>query len=82
VNGHLILAAAATAVVYAVWAYFHPFRDCPRCKGSGRNRLSTKRRRGRCWRCKGTREIRTLGARMLHRAVRSARSSWRGRKEK
>jgi hypothetical protein len=81
-NGRLALVILAAVVGYAIWAYNHPWRDCPRCKGSGRNRLSTKRRRGKCWRCKGTREVRTLGARMLHRAVRSARSSWRGRKEK
>jgi len=66
--------AAAVIAGYAAWAYFHPFRSCPRCKGSGTNQLSTARRRGKCRRCKGSREIKTVGSRALHRAVRSATS--------
>ena len=76
-NGRLVLVIAAAVVSYAAWAYAHPWRDCPRCQGSGRNRLSTRRRRGKCWRCKGTREVRTLGSRALHRTARSARTGWR-----
>lgn len=73
-NGRLVLVGLAVVTGYAIWAYNHPWRDCPRCKGSGRNALSTRRRRGRCWRCHGAREVRTLGARAMHRAVRSVRT--------
>jgi hypothetical protein len=81
-NGRLVFVLAAALVAYAIWAYLHPFRPCPRCRGTGASRLSTARRRGHCWRCKGTREVRTAGSRMLHRAVRSGRAAWSGRKEK
>jgi len=79
VNAHLIAVLALVAGGYAVWAYFHPWRDCPRCKATGRNRLSTDRRRGKCRRCKGSREVKTFGAQLLHRAVRSARDGWNNR---
>jgi hypothetical protein len=62
---------------YGAWAYFHPYRRCPRCKGTGLNRGSIAGRRwGKCGRCRGERSSRTIGARALHRAVRSA-ASWR-----
>jgi len=77
-----VVAALLAGAGYATWAYLHPWRDCPRCKATGRNRLSTPRRRGKCRRCKGTREVRTLGARVLHRAVRSARGYRNDRKAK
>lgn len=81
-SGYLVL--LAVVIGYAAWAYLHPFRDCPRCSGTGRNSLSTARRRGKCRRCGGSREVRTLGARALHRMVRSARhqiTSNRNRKD-
>ena len=74
-----VVAALLAAAGYATWSYLHPWHDCPRCKATGRNRLSTPRRRGKCRRCKGTREVRTLGARVLHRAVRSIRSYRKGK---
>lgn len=76
------LIAIADLIAYAIWAYQHPWRDCPRCKATGRNRMSTGQRRGKCRRCKGTREVRTLGAQLLHRAVRSAREGWNNRNPK
>lgn len=79
--GHPWLAVLA-AVGYAVWAYTHAWVDCWLCKGTGRNFGSTKRRRGKCWRCRGRREIRAPGARLLHYAVRQVRSTvsdWRGK---
>lgn len=82
VHWRLVLIVTAVVVAYAVWAYLHPWRPCPRCQGSGRNRGSTARRWGKCWRCKGSREVRTTGARLLHRMVRSARSGWGNWKEK
>ncbi len=75
------LVIAVDVLAYAAWAYFHPWRDCPRCKASGRNRMSTNRRRGKCSRCKGSREVRTFGAVVLHRIVRSGRQGWSNRKE-
>jgi len=78
-TGWLILITLAGGTGRAVWIYHHPFRACPRCKGSGRNRMSTARRRGHCRRCKGSREIQARGSRMIHRAVRSARTSWSGK---
>jgi len=75
-----VLAALAASAGYATWAYCHPFKSCPRCKATGVNALSTPRRRGKCRRCKGTREVRTLGARVLHRAVRSIRGYRHDRK--
>lgn len=67
-GGLLILSAA---VAYGGWAYFHPFKRCGRCKGTGVNTWSTKHRSGRCGRCKGARSVQTPGSRVLHRAVRS-----------
>ena len=75
-----VVAALLAGAGYATWSYLHPWRDCPRCKASGKNRLSTPRRRGKCGRCKGTREVRTLGSRVLHRAVRSIRGYRHDRK--
>ncbi|MGO8886638.1 MAG: hypothetical protein ACLQDY_08905 [Streptosporangiaceae bacterium] len=76
------LVIAAIVAGYAVWAYFHPYRPCPRCKGKGTNRGSTGRRSGRCRRCKGSRQVKTLGSRMLHRMVRGAVRYRNDRKEK
>jgi DnaJ-class molecular chaperone len=75
----LVIIAAVTG--YAVWAYWHPYHACGRCKGKGTNRGSTRRRSGHCRRCKGNRQVRTLGSRALHRAVRSLVSARRNRKD-
>jgi hypothetical protein len=72
--------ACIDLLVYAVWAYNHPWRKCWACGGTGQNGGSTKRRWGKCWRCKGSREIRTLGSRALHRLVRSVQEHIRDRK--
>ena len=62
-----IIAAAAT---WWLWhAYFHPFRPCPRCKGKGTNRGSTRRRFGNCTRCGGSKHVQRLGSKTVHRAV-------------
>jgi DnaJ-class molecular chaperone len=76
----LIILAAITG--YAGWAYAHPFRPCPRCKGKGTNRLSTRRRSGPCGRCGGTRQVQTLGSRQLHKAVRALTGHRRDRRNK
>lgn len=45
-------------LAWAVFVYFSPYRPCRWCQG---------RKRGRCWRCKGTRQVRRLGARHVHK---------------
>lgn len=80
-DGQLVLTGLAAVVGYAAWAYFHPFRPCPRCKGKGTNRGSTRRRSGRCKRCGGTRQVQARGSRALHRAVRGTVTYRRNRKD-
>ena len=73
---------SAELAVRAVWAYTHAFRDCWACNATGRNGFSTKRRWGKCWRCRGRREIRAVDARLLHWTVRKLGvqvSEWRQR---
>ena len=50
-NAHLILLILAGSIGYGIWAYSHPWRPCPWCKGKGSNRGSTRRRSGRCRLC-------------------------------
>ncbi|MGH3158857.1 MAG: hypothetical protein ACRDNF_20115 [Streptosporangiaceae bacterium] len=81
-NWRLVLVLAALAVAYAWWAYAHPWRDCPRCKGARTNPGSSGRRWGKCRRCKGHGEVKTIGAAALHRAVRSIVQHYRDREGK
>ncbi len=76
------LVITAAVIGYAVWAYFHPYRPCPRCQGKGVNRGSTKRRSGRCGRCHGEKQVKTIGSKALHRAVRSIRGYHNERKSR
>ena len=68
----LFLLALAGAVFYVGSLYAWPFRSCPRCGGTGRNRGSNARRFGQCKRrgCNGGRVQRT-GSRTVHQAVRA-----------
>lgn len=65
----LIMLAVA---VRAAFVYFSPYRECRWCRG---------RRIGRrCWRCKGTKLTRRIGARQVHKtrlSARQARDEWR-----
>lgn len=66
-------------IVWAIWAYTHPFVPCPRCRHRrGRNAGSTARRWGKCGRCGGNGQVKALGSRALHRAWRSIKgnSGW------
>lgn len=66
------LLAIAVAAGWAVSLYFWPFRDCRRCRGSGRNRGSNRRRYGTCKgrRCqRGT--VQRFGSKAVHRAARA-----------
>lgn len=76
----LALVVALAILGYAIRAYFWPYHRCPRCRGTGTNPGSSGRRWGKCRRCKGSRQVKTLGARFLHRAVRSAVRYSRNRK--
>ncbi len=60
-TGFQVAAVILLAVLgRAVFVYFSPYRECRWCRG---------RRRGRrCWRCKGTKLTRRLGARQVHKA--------------
>lgn len=67
----LILAIPLAFLLWAVRAYFWPMAPCWRCKGKKASRGSTKKRYGRCRRCKGAGERWAIGSRTVHRAVRS-----------
>jgi hypothetical protein len=65
------VALAVTAVLgRQVWhAWRHPWGQCWSCRGTGRNRGSTRKRFGVCKRCGGSgRQLRT-GARLFHKAL-------------
>jgi hypothetical protein len=67
----------------AAWAgslYLHPFGQCLRCKGTGRNKGSSRRRYGECKRCKGSGRRRRAGARTIHRGAVSLADKARARK--
>ena len=55
----------------AAFVYFSPYRACRWCRN---------RRPGRaCWRCKGTRMTRRLGARHMHRVRLALQQAWEER---
>ena len=67
--GGLVLAVLALAAWWFVSRWRWPYRPCPRCQGSGRNRGSNRRRHGDCKRCGGTHRVQRPGARLVHRAI-------------
>jgi DnaJ-class molecular chaperone len=81
-SGHLIIALAVLAAGWVVRAYFWPYAACSRCSGRKVSKGSTRKRFGLCGKCGGTGARQVLGSKAVHRAVRSARSAWTGRKEK
>ena len=82
----VLLAVAGRAVL----VYFSPYRACRWCRpggllgGSLPARLAGhrpgRRRKRRCWRCKGTRLTRRLGARHVHRVRLALRQAWQERR--
>ena len=68
-----VLAVAAlvlvAVVVWAVFVYARPERDCRWCRAFGRLHL-------RCARCKGTRRTWRLGARKVHELKLSLQQAW------
>ena len=64
VTAVILLAVAARAV----FVYFSPYRACRWCAG---------RRIGRrCWRCKGTKLTRRIGAKTAHKVKLSLQQAW------
>ncbi|GIG58769.1 hypothetical protein Lfu02_31410 [Longispora fulva] len=67
----LILAVGAAliwAAIYAAACAIWPFKNCPRCTGSGRKRSPTGRAWRDCKRCKGTGKRLRLGRKLLTHA--------------
>lgn len=65
--------AVVVAIGAAVWflrLWLWPFGRCRWCRGSKTNPGSTKRRYGKCPRCKGSGQRVRFGARLVHRAMR------------
>ena len=81
--------ALLTVAARAAFLYFCPYRTCRWCRpggligGSLAGRLAghqSGRRRGRhCWRCRGTRITRRLGARHVHKVKLSLLQAWEER---
>lgn len=63
----LFLIIAAAAVLYVASLKQWPLRPCPRCHGKGVNRGSNAKRYGRCRKCKGTKQVKRIGATAVHR---------------
>ena len=63
-NGHaalvMLLAVVALGGGYYVHVRLYPYRDCPRCNGSRRNKSGRAHRD--CGRCGSTGRVRRLGA--------------------
>jgi hypothetical protein len=67
VNLPVFLVLVIAGVLYLVSLWRWPLRPCPRCGGRGVNPGSNSRRYGRCRRCKGTKQVRRIGAAAVHR---------------
>ena len=65
----LILIALLASGGYVGSLYLWPFRPCGRCKGTGRNAGSNKKRFGQCRRCRGAGRKRRIGAKTVHRGA-------------
>ena len=76
----LILIILLAIGAWAASLYLHPFGACLRCKGTGRNKGSSRKRFGECRRCKGSGRRRRLGARTIHRGAVSLGDKARTRK--
>jgi len=59
----------ALAAANIISLYFWPFAPCLKCKGTGRNTGSNRKRYGECRRCKGTGRRQRAGARLVHRGA-------------
>jgi hypothetical protein len=68
--GTLLVIAAVAAVSYYISLKLWPWRNCGRCRGSGRNIGSTAKRYGRCRKCGGIGRRPRLGARAANQGRR------------
>lgn len=65
-SGLLLIAGAVLAVWGPVSLAWHPWMNCPACRGRrGRNAGSTQSRFGRCGVCRGRGEVLRPGARIV-----------------
>ena len=69
----LILIGFAAITGYVISLYLWPWKPCPRCKGSGVKRGSTRKRFGPCRHCHGARHVQRPGSRYVARTVLSIR---------
>jgi hypothetical protein len=73
----VLLLMLAAACCWAVGVYLFPLRSCGKCGGTGRKTRHLNRRHfDLCKRCAGTGHLQRPGARLVHRAVLSARTQW------
>jgi len=83
---HLVIAALAVVLGRVLWAFIKPYRTCRWCRpggligGSVPFRLAGykpgPRRNAQCWRCKGRRLTRRLGAYHAHKLRLSLIQAW------
>ena len=59
----MALVVAAVAGAWYVDVRLHPWRPCPRCKGTRKNAGSSGSKWGDCGRCGKTGKVRRFGAR-------------------
>jgi len=63
---NLIAAGLLAILAWGIFVLFSPYRDCRWCR----------RRKGRCWRCKGRRLTRRPGAYHVHKVKLSLLQAW------
>jgi hypothetical protein len=78
----LLLIALLVALTYVGSLYFWPYRPCGRCKGTGRNKGSNRKRFGQCRRCGGDGRLRRIGAKTVHRGAVSLADKARERRKR
>lgn len=74
----------------AVFVFFSPYRTCRWCRPGGLlggsliaragGHQPRPGRKGRCWRCKGTRLTRRLGAKHVHKTRMALQQGWNERR--
>lgn len=71
----LVLIVLAGGTAHAVRLYLFPFRNCRHCGGTGRKPSRLNRRNyDLCRHCAGNGHVLRPGARLVHRAILTARS--------
>jgi DnaJ-class molecular chaperone len=57
--------AVCCLAAYRISLSLHPFTNCPRCNGNGKNAGSTRTKFGRCRKCGGSGRRERLGRRVF-----------------